>query len=218
MKLVHMTRGSGAPSESNAVTSVSVAVVVARRLKELRRQRGHTAQQFVDRCAELGGPRLSTFVLANIETGRREASVSELLGFALALGVPPAALLTPGPDDTFAVRIAEQAVVNDREALDAWVRGRAPLPGYEGTAQDGFTGLNEGAAATTPDARAGLQAALGRLVVQFDQEMTAFAERTRDQYSAALAEAAERVADGATPAEVVAALEGFRHRVGATNP
>src|SRR6266540_6238341 len=73
--------------------TITPSAIVASRLKELRQRRGLTAKQFADRCAELGATNMTVHVVANIETGRREVGVNELLLFALVLDVAPAHLL-----------------------------------------------------------------------------------------------------------------------------
>lgn len=75
--------------------------VVRRRVKEVRNERGISAQQLADRLQELD-PRtaLKRNVLANFESGRRPTvSVDELLLLARALGEPPAAFLVPYVDE-----------------------------------------------------------------------------------------------------------------------
>lgn len=72
-----------------------LADVVAREVKRYRHDRGLTAQQLADRCAQLGVafPRA---VLANFENRRRPTvSIAELLVLAAALDVPPMLLLVP---------------------------------------------------------------------------------------------------------------------------
>jgi transcriptional regulator with XRE-family HTH domain len=73
---------------------------VARRVKELRRQRAWSARRLAEVCAATGSPQLSESVIANIESGRREdgrrrrdVTVDETVAFAKALDVPAIHLL-----------------------------------------------------------------------------------------------------------------------------
>jgi transcriptional regulator with XRE-family HTH domain len=92
--------------------------VVARRVKELRRQRDWSAARLAEECAKLGFPQLTESVIANIESGRRDESgrrrrdvtVNELDAFARTLGAAPADLLE-----------LEQRAASGRELL-TWFR------------------------------------------------------------------------------------------------
>lgn len=98
-----------------------LARIVATEVKRYRRERGLTAQQLADRCAELGVafPRA---VLANFESGRRPTvSIAELLVLAAALDVPPMLLLVPlGRVDM--VEILPGRLLPPRRAL-GWLDG-----------------------------------------------------------------------------------------------
>src|SRR3954464_11793027 len=82
---------------------------------EIRRRRldlDLTAEQVATKCAEIGAPELSTAVIANIETGRRnketgerrrDITVEELLILASVLDTSPLTLLMPEPGTDLAV-------------------------------------------------------------------------------------------------------------------
>ena len=82
----------------------TVSDTVGRRIMEGRRQRGWTARQLAENCANAGAPGITAPVIANIEGGRRDehgrrrrdVTVDELLVFADVFGVPPESLFTPG--------------------------------------------------------------------------------------------------------------------------
>ena len=75
--------------------------VVARHVREARRQREWSGARLAEECAKLGFPQITAEVIGNIERGRRDehgrrrrdVSVDELDAFARVLGVPPAELL-----------------------------------------------------------------------------------------------------------------------------
>jgi transcriptional regulator with XRE-family HTH domain len=97
--------------------------VVARRVQEVRKDLGWSAEKLAQECARVGAPRLTTSVIANIESGRRDqqgrrrrdVSVDELLAFAAALRMAPAHLLPdlepPWPDEDVWPRL--RVVVHD---------------------------------------------------------------------------------------------------------
>ncbi|MEV5537480.1 helix-turn-helix transcriptional regulator [Saccharopolyspora shandongensis] len=73
----------------------SLVHTVAGEVRRHRQQRGLSTQGLADACEQLGYP-IKRQVLANLESGRREAiSVPELLVLGRALGVPPALLVFP---------------------------------------------------------------------------------------------------------------------------
>src|SRR4051794_2181391 len=117
---------SGRPDDSAEEGMSRASSLVASRVKELRRHRGMTAQQLCDRCAALGAPGITTNVLANIETRRRDVSVDELLVLALALDVAPMHLLAP--DRAVRLAITPSASVTDSDELRRWLRGEHALP------------------------------------------------------------------------------------------
>ena len=72
---------------------------IAGQVRRYRLERGMSAQQLSDACAEVGLP-IARSVLANFESGRRPTiSVAEVFALARALRVPPALLLFPGGGD-----------------------------------------------------------------------------------------------------------------------
>jgi transcriptional regulator with XRE-family HTH domain len=69
---------------------------IARRVGELRRQLGWSAQQLADACAEAGMPALSRSIIAKIESGvRKGVSAEEAVVLARVLGVQLADLVAP---------------------------------------------------------------------------------------------------------------------------
>ncbi|GAA1410625.1 hypothetical protein GCM10009662_49660 [Catellatospora coxensis] len=72
-----------------------VTRVVASQIKYWRLRRGLSAKQLSDRTDDLGF-RVPRTVIANLETGRRDAvGVAEILILAAALDIPPTMLVTP---------------------------------------------------------------------------------------------------------------------------
>src|SRR5689334_7781859 len=97
---------------------VRASDVTAARVKQLRRARGMTAAGLASRCAQLGAPAITTNVISNIEIRRRDVTVDEFLVFALALDVPPALLLTPGPADGGSGEVPPLAITPDVQVED----------------------------------------------------------------------------------------------------
>jgi transcriptional regulator with XRE-family HTH domain len=70
--------------------------VVGQQVARYRRQRGRSAQQVAQRCAELGFPSLSRAVITKLENGHRETiSAAEVVVLATALEVAPLELIYP---------------------------------------------------------------------------------------------------------------------------
>ena len=92
-------------------------------LKRTRERRGWTQQQLSDRITELGLS-LSRATIAKIETGQRSVLLDEVIAFAVALGVPPSALIL-GRDSRF-IRVTPDLAVHFSAALNWW-RGLDPL-------------------------------------------------------------------------------------------
>lgn len=119
----------------------SPSEVVAQRLKQLRRARGWSAQRLAEECARLGAPHLSASVIANIETGRkdaagkrrREVTVEELLIFSYALNTPAVALLVPFTSEQ--MQITPNVTASPDAAL-GWLLGGEPLLLPDGTVRD----------------------------------------------------------------------------------
>lgn len=111
---------------------------VADNLKRFRKDRGWTATRLAAECTKLGAPELSSAVIANIETGRRdtdgirrrEVTVDEMLVLAAALNVSPALFLTHLADDERPVPTVEvtPTVSAQPAALRSWMSGSGPLP------------------------------------------------------------------------------------------
>ena len=85
----------------------------------------YSAEQIADQCAELGHP-ISRAMITNFETNRKQSlTVAELLVIAMALGVPPVALIYPGlPDEV--VELVPGQEVRTFQAL-AWFSGDRDL-------------------------------------------------------------------------------------------
>ncbi|WP_446218800.1 helix-turn-helix domain-containing protein [Micromonospora sp. IBHARD004] len=99
---------------------------IAGEIKRWRTARDMSAQQLADACAKLGHP-IPRSVLANIESGRREAiSVPELLVLARALRVTPLRLLVPLGHEEM-VDIAPGVRTPTTWAL-YWLRGDSASP------------------------------------------------------------------------------------------
>src|SRR3954447_1215374 len=73
-----------------------VVRLVAERVRHLRRQRGWSAQQLAEACADAGMKTLSRGTIAKIESGvRKSVSAAEVQTLAKVLGVTPTELLAP---------------------------------------------------------------------------------------------------------------------------
>lgn len=115
---------------THSKTPSSLIGAAVRRLRDLQ---GWTAQQLADRCVEVGAKDITAAVIANIETGRRtkegrrrrDITVDEWLALALALDVPPLALLLPPEGD---VEVTS-AVGMDQMRLSTWAAGLTPREG-----------------------------------------------------------------------------------------
>jgi transcriptional regulator with XRE-family HTH domain len=101
---------------------------VRERLRLLRQLRGLSAQELADRCRELGLHRFTRDVIASMESRRRDFTVDEVLGLALALGVSPAHLLVPADPWPYHVgthRFADRG--EDGVTAFDWLTGQLPL-------------------------------------------------------------------------------------------
>ncbi|BCJ70706.1 hypothetical protein CS0771_02500 [Catellatospora sp. IY07-71] len=86
--------GAGNVEAAGPGWSARVTRTVASQIKHWRERRGLSAKQLSDRTGDLGF-RVPRTVIANLETGRRDAvGVAEVLILAAALDVPPTMLLT----------------------------------------------------------------------------------------------------------------------------
>lgn len=107
-----------APTEWETAHSVEIG----RRVRQLRDERGMSAQKLADACARLGLP-IARAVLSHLENGGRASiSTGEVFVLAKALDVAPMDLLV-GPGETEVV----PGVTLGREEAAAWVAG-APTP------------------------------------------------------------------------------------------
>jgi transcriptional regulator with XRE-family HTH domain len=104
---------------------------VARRVRELREQRGMTVRELAERLAEVGAGHLDRAVLTNLETERRQGvTIDELAAFETVFGVPMAHFLVPSEllqaeeadrlikEWRASQAVASRANVAAREALD----------------------------------------------------------------------------------------------------
>lgn len=120
----------------------SASDVVASRVQELRKRLGLTAKQLAERCGLMGAPGMTASVIANIESGRRDASgqrrrqitLEEWLILAQALHVAPIHLLVPVDDERarYALTPEEPQPTHGlrRESagqVRAWIKGEKPL-------------------------------------------------------------------------------------------
>lgn len=117
---------------------------MGRRLREVRKSRGITAEQLAARCAAAGVPDITTAVIANIETGRRGTdgrrrryvTVDELMLFAYVLDIAPVHLLIPtdpAPNELY--RPVPDLDVRP-DLARAWIRGRRAIGTVEARQYD----------------------------------------------------------------------------------
>lgn len=108
-------------SRKERVTSARVAV----NLQRIMRARGLSYAELSRRLAAGGHPVADTGLLKAVK-GDRRIGVDELVALAVALGVPPNALLFPGTDDGTPVPLTPGGEAGYREAW-AWASGESPL-------------------------------------------------------------------------------------------
>lgn len=118
---------------TNPVEGRTPSDVVGARVRAVRRRHGWTAAQLAERCAEIGATEITSSVVTDLETGRRDKTtgrrrrnitVDELLVLACALDVAPVHLLVPLEEGKYWItprRIDKAGVVRQ------WIRGREPL-------------------------------------------------------------------------------------------
>ncbi len=97
--------------------------VFAEELYAHRSRRGWTQQELADRMADLGEP-INRSGIARLENGERKVSLDEAVAFAIALGVPPYALVVPRQVDR-EVRVTSKWAMAGPSML-AWWRGVQP--------------------------------------------------------------------------------------------
>jgi transcriptional regulator with XRE-family HTH domain len=126
--------------------ATSAAEVIARRVRQLRTERGWSAQRLADRLAEVDPTTiLGRDVIANLENGRRrEVSIDELLLLAYALDEPPWSLCTPSVDEA-SLRIG--TVVVDPVGAWSWMATGGRLHGQD---RDRFGRMAKRIAELTP--------------------------------------------------------------------
>ncbi|MFD9687313.1 helix-turn-helix domain-containing protein [Kitasatospora sp. NPDC059088] len=125
-------------SSDPAPPTLSVSDAVALRVKEARNRRGWTMKQLAAACHDAGATKLTPPVLANIETGRRDAngvrrrelSIDEVVALAVALDISPIHLLglpdeaAPGTQ----LQLTPELAISDGELLMEWFGGQKALP------------------------------------------------------------------------------------------
>lgn len=193
-----------------------------------------TAAGFAQRCAQLGAEAITTNVVANIETRRREISVNELMVFALVLDVAPVHLLTPITDTagtnageaeavrTRALALTSSVQVEDPLLAARWIRGEQALPGgqdrlYYETSLD-TPQAGEADQTLSQYARAVLQDGAKRLATQYEAQATSFQNGVREQVTELLSGLEEAVTQATSPSDVRDVLEEARTRLSTTAP
>jgi transcriptional regulator with XRE-family HTH domain len=97
--------------------------VVSRRVREVRERRAWTQEKLANRCARAGAPRLTTQVIADLETGRRlRLSIDEVLVLSSVLGIAPIHLMVP-----LEGRVQVGSKIYAAKRLRGWIRGEGPL-------------------------------------------------------------------------------------------
>lgn len=101
---------------------------VAKRVREVRRRRGLTAQQMADKLTEQG-VRWDRYTVNKLESGKRQnLTLAEWLALAVVLNVAPVHLLLPIDDDEGAYQVTPERT-NPVDNTRGWIRGHWPLPG-----------------------------------------------------------------------------------------
>jgi transcriptional regulator with XRE-family HTH domain len=219
--------GSGRSGANAGITTSDLAAI---RVKDLRRRRGVTAAQFAARCTALGAPAITTNVIANIETRRREITLNELMVFALALDVAPIHLLNPATtgtarnpagaaDQARPLALTSTVQVDDPDLAGRWIHGEQALPVsderlyYESARQNARTpGTDE---ASSRFAKAIVMDGAKRLASQYEAQATAFQNGVREQVTHLLTGLEEAVTQAARPSDVAEVLADARARLGA---
>ncbi len=96
---------------------------VGARVRALRIGRGWSQGRLAERLSAVGVS-LAQSNVARLENGKRDVSLEDLYGLALALDCPPLLLLA-SDDDTTRVKVGKRGENPSR--LRAWFAGRQPL-------------------------------------------------------------------------------------------
>lgn len=123
-----MAKPQAKPGASPPPTSASQ--LVGEQLKRLRRLRGWSARRLAERCAEAGAAHLTPYVIANIETNRRQVPIDDLLGLAYACDVSPTYFLSL-TEDASALAVTDTVRLTNDRNLRQWIYGQEPLPGMD---------------------------------------------------------------------------------------
>lgn len=127
--------------DENAPEALTPSRQVARRMREVRNDRGWTAERLAEAMRKVGIP-WERAVVTKLETGRRAiVSVDEVLALAYVLDVAPVHMLTPTwsspgmagegePTDDAEYRVTG-TVSAPVHRVRAWIRGARPLPGTD---------------------------------------------------------------------------------------
>ncbi len=103
------------------------AARVAQAIRQLRKDRGRSAQWLADRTAELGYT-VTRPVIADLESGRRKyVTTVELMVLARALNTAPIALLYPDPLSGDSIEMLPGSMASKMVALQ-WFSGEVDVP------------------------------------------------------------------------------------------
>lgn len=119
-----------------AIAMGDTAATVASNIRRLRRAQGMTMGQLSVNLSEAGRP-MKANTLSTVENMTRRIDVDDLIAFAVALNVSPAALLMPAYEDDDAVemwawitaespRSGGTVDTDDQFAVEAWRRSQVP--------------------------------------------------------------------------------------------
>lgn len=104
-----------------------VSEVIAQRVEQVRKARGLSQRDVAQALGALGIS-LHQTAIAKIENGERKVTVEEALLLAAVLNVAPANLFLPLADN---IDMALGTMTLSSGEMRQWIRGRAPLPGYD---------------------------------------------------------------------------------------
>jgi transcriptional regulator with XRE-family HTH domain len=108
-----------------------VGDVLRRNLREVREARGFTQRQLAEQMTAAGTP-MTNVTVSQIERGRREVSVDELVVFSAVLEKALVRLLTPRPDDETLVRVTNWRLFRSVPLRNWIVYGNASTPAAQG--------------------------------------------------------------------------------------